>query len=363
MKRYQEILKDLLARPTAPFREGLVREYIAAFCRQRGIDVRVDGIGNVIATYGGPNAGQVFAFTAHMDHPGFIIEKDSRGGRTTAVFYGGVEESYFPGSVVRIFSELGPVRGVVTKTQFDRKKQSRRVWLELEDKVSRGDMGMWDLSSCRVRGDRLYSRACDDLVGCGAILCLLEELLRRKIRPRVMAVFTVAEEAGMHGARYVCQEKGVPEEACLIAIETSKVLPTVRMGEGVVIRVGDRVSVFTPAVTAFMVDCARQLSEKDRGFRYRRQLMDGGTCESTIYTRYGYRNGAVCIPLGNYHNRNERHGKIAMEYVSQSDFAAMVELFVAMVRKANDLPGYFDRRPERLAMRTRELGEQVMAKR
>jgi putative aminopeptidase FrvX len=60
---------------------------------------------------------------------------------------------------------------------------------------------MWDIPACRVQGDRLYSRACDDLIGCVSILSLLDELHRRKVHKKVTAVFTAATRSGLAGGQ------------------------------------------------------------------------------------------------------------------------------------------------------------------
>jgi putative aminopeptidase FrvX len=352
--------RELLPLPTAPFRENAVREHISAFCEERAIRVSRDRMGNLVATYGGGYANPVLAFSAHMDHPGFIVEADSRRKRTTARFYGGVEEGYFKGTGVIAFTNSGTVHGKITRVVSLPDIRAKRVWLELDANVRRGDVAMWDVSPFRVRGDRLYSRWCDDGAGCVAVLALLDELHRRRLQQKVMAVFTTAEEAGFHGVKYVCTRRKVPKSATVIAIEASSELPTARIGDGVVIRVGDRKSIFTPGITAFMVDAASRLRAEDADFRYQRKLMDGGTCESTVYSTFGHTNGAVCVPLGNYHNRNTCKGKIAAEYVSVSDVTNMVKLFLEMVKTSNALRGFT--RPGRPSYRatTGDLGEQML---
>ena len=356
-KRVLDTTKEVLGQPTAPFREGFVQSYIKRFCAKRGIECKQDGVGNLIVTYGGEYEDSRLAFAAHMDHPGFIAAEDSKGKKLQALFYGGVEESYFKGSRVRFFGENGEVCGKVTKTEFDLKKRIKRVWLTVEGNVSKGDMGMWDLGAYAIKGDRLQSRACDDLVGCGAILALLAELKRRRIRKKVVGAFTVSEEAGLHGAKYLCMKKRLTKKTNIVAIETSSELCNAKMGDGVVVRVGDASSIFTPEMTQFMVNAAKKI--KCDGFKYQRKLMDAGTCESSIYQAFGYCNGAVCVPLGNYHNRNFEKKKIAEEYVSVSDLENMVLLFIEMVRgsdkleeiKKKALPKYKDTR--------RELGERM----
>ena len=199
--------------------------------------------------------------------------------------------------------------------------------------------------------------SCDDTVGCAAVLALLDELCRRKIRKKVMAIFTVAEEAGFQGAKYICMKKRIPKSVNLIAIETSSRLPTANIGDGVVIRVGDRLNIFTPAVTAFMVDIAKDLKSKNKNFKYQRKLMDGGTCESTVYNAFKYTNGAVCIPLGNYHNRNVRTGKIQPEFVSMNDLYNMVQLFIETVRDANKFAKYTIAKLPAYKLQAGNLGE------
>ena len=62
------------------------------------------------------------------------------------------------------------------------------------------------------------------------------------------------------------------------------------MGGGVIIRVGDRTSVFDPAATAQLEDAAKAAEIK-----HQRALMQGGTCEATAYALYGYRTAAMCV--------------------------------------------------------------------
>ena len=353
------IAEELLSLPTAPFREHAVRDYVKSFCKARRITTRTDDMGNVIATYGGKYRNPTLAFGAHMDHPGFIIERDSKRRRTTALFYGGVEREYFKAAKVRVFSDVGEVVGRVTKTLFSRKQRLKRVWLTLDGEVKRGDAGMWDLAPFRVRGGRLYSRACDDVVGCAAALALFDELARRRLRRKALGVFTVAEEGGLHGAKYVAMNGRVPKRAHVIAIETSRELPHAKIGDGVVIRVGDRPNVFSPALTRFMEHAAGQVKKREKTFRVQRALMDGGTCEASIYQAFGYSAGAVCVPLGNYHNRNFRRRRLAAEYVSVNDLENMVRLFVEMVRRARDLPKFLSPKPPLYKEERRALGERL----
>jgi len=330
--RILTIIRALLACPTAPFREQRVRAHIERFCAERAISVKADAMGNLIAVYGRGSSDSGLAFCAHMDHPGFIITEDASGKTARAVFYGGVEARYFKGSRVRVFTENGQVKGSVLSVKIDKPLRRKLVRFSIDAPIQRGDIAMWDLPAFQVRQGRIYSRACDDLVGCAALLCLLDELKRRRVQKKVTACFTVAEEPGLHGAKHLCLTGALPKKTCIISIETSSVLPSAKMGDGVVIRVGDRSSIFAPAVTESLLNTAAKVQAKDKTFRFQRKLMDAGTCEATVFSRFGRPCGAVCIPLGNYHNRNVSTGRIGPEYVSADDFQNMVKLFIALAK-------------------------------
>ena len=115
------------------------------------------------------------------------------------------------------------------------------------------------------------------------------------------------------------------------------------MGEGVIVRVGDRTSIFDPGVTAELtaVATAEKLS-------FQRCLMSGGTCEATAYALDGYRCGALCIALGNYHNCGPET-RIASEFVSLSDVEGLVALCTALARRTAGQPNASEVLKSRLA--------------
>ena len=362
-KSLLSIAEPLMRLPTAPFREEAVRAHIREFCQARGMTVRQDAMGNLMADWGLRAASPTLVLEAHMDHPGFIMEKDSRRNRTSAVFYGRVEENYFPGSPVRVFTADGERTGHVVGRPVALSPRGLRVALTLNGPVKRGDLGMWNVPAFRVNGDTLAARVCDDLAGCAALLTCLDRLARKKRRPNVMALFTVAEEAGLNGAIYVCRKKALSTNAIIVSIETSREWPHARRGGGVVVRVGDIGAVFDPRVTRFMMHAAETVARQDRAFKVQRKLMDGGTCESSVYQAFGYATGAVCVPLGNYHNRNFARGRIAAERISVSDLMSMTRLFIGMADGLSEL-GRFLHPPRPVYREKRSLlGERFMVKR
>jgi endoglucanase len=191
-----------------------------------------------------------------------------------------------------------------------------------------GAFAMWDLPAFELKDGRIYSRACDDLVGCAAILALFQRLERIGAEATVYGLFTRAEEVGFVGAIHLAKSGLLPREITIVSLETSSDKGGLaRMGEGVVVRVGDRTAVFDDAATAVLTKVAA-----DAKIPHQRKLMSGGTCEATAYQLYCYRTAALCVALGNYHNCGPDH-QIAPEYVSVDDVAGMVQL---MTRAATE---------------------------
>ena len=277
------LARSILAQPTAPFHEDAVRaEILMQLAQCPHVTAEQDGFGNVIACYRRGSGEARYAFAAHMDHPGYVGEE----------FLGGVPAEYR--------EKNPPVRDF-------------------------GAFAMWDLPAFELRDGRIFSRACDDLIGCTAIVALFHELEKTGAEACVHGLFTRAEEVGFVGAIRLAQSGRVPQSLTIVSLETSseKGGPA-KMGAGVIVRVGDRTSIFDDAATASLTAAA-----KAADIPFQRCLMSGGTCEATAYQLYGYRSAGLCVALGNYHNCGPDL-QIASEFVSVDDVAGMVRLIVAV---------------------------------
>jgi len=135
----------------------------------------------------------------------------------------------------------------------------------------------------------------------------------------------------------VAAGNALPKNSLVVSLETSRELPGVKMEQGVILRVGDRTSIFDSQAMRFLAEVASGLKTKNKKFQYQRALMSGGTCEATAYQEFGFQTAAVCVALGNYHNCGERK-RIAAEFVSMADALGMVELLAAGARQMPRLP-------------------------
>jgi endoglucanase len=195
------------------------------------------------------------------------------------------------------------------------------------DDLRRGDFGGWDLPMFRYCSGKIRAAGIDDVLGVAAILAAITDAARRRLRTHLWGLFTRAEEVGFPGAIAAARSGRIPREALVLSLETSKERPWARIGDGPVVRVGDRTAMFDPSASWFLTETARRA-----GIRAQRCLMDGGTCEATAFAAHGYRVGGLCMALGNYHNIGPGR-RPAAEWVSATDFAGLVALTVEAARQ------------------------------
>ena len=333
-QRWLDILKRVMVEPTASFREEAIVAVVKDWCKAGGFTCLEDKSGNLTIKYrrGRKKKGQEWVFTAHMDHPSFVVRR-RRGKTLWADFRGGIHQDYFSGGPVRFFTENGDVLAKIKSAKRDKKLGWWCCTLELKKavKIPAGTLGMWDVPVFKKQGDRLSARACDDLAGVAAIMCALEELKKEKINGHVTAILTRAEEVGFVGAVAACESRTLPKNGKIIAIETSAEQPGAKLGDGVVIRVGDRTWTFDPTLTAHVSKAAALLKKDDKKFNYKRMLMPGGTCESTAFCVFGYQATGLCLPLGNYHNMGPKK-RIGPEKIHLGDYASLIKLLVSIPR-------------------------------
>ncbi|MEM6550695.1 MAG: M20/M25/M40 family metallo-hydrolase [Planctomycetota bacterium] len=360
----------LLAEPTAPFHEQNVIAAVLAEADRLGLESRVDRFGNVLVELNAAEAsGRALPLliTAHMDHPGFWAQRMLGPGRLLASWVGRVPRGLFEGASVRFYcgggtstqlplphgdsggaAEAGfalagtPVEGRVREVQaYEGEGDWARVELEVEGEVQPGSIGQWSLPPAELDGDFLRATAVDDVAGVASLLCVMQAFAAAQRsggalpERRVTLLFTRAEEAGFVGCTEFCRERvaqGLAGTAQVVGVEMSMASADAPLGEGVVVRVGDRRNVFDPATTDHLTRVAQQLAESVPGFAYQRKLMSGGTCESSVFQRYLGRSGAVCLPLANYHNHHAgtRPGGLEREAIHRQDFVGLVRLLIAL---------------------------------
>lgn len=378
------ILKTICDLPTAPFCEEHVMAWIEQFIRtlsppgtltyvfDNAGNLRVDHViepetsGGTTGDRDGREDRRQLVFEAHVDHPGFIsgewIDQDT--GLLRAEFLGGVKPSFFAGAGVRLFHPdgaspwtLATVEGIPERPA---NSDALTCVLKLRNRgiaVPVGTIGMWDLPDAALMGDLFAARVCDDLSGAAAMVCMLHAICERRICQPCTLLFTRGEEIGFLGALAAISDDTLlageqRKNCCVVGLENSRAMPQAAMGLGPVLRVGDRTSIFSSALTRFIKLTSDALADARPDYRCQRALMDGGTCDSTVFDAMGFDAAGITLPLANYHNmvaEDEalscvptvpRTGeKIGSEAIHVDDFFRLVELMVHLVERFHQYTG------------------------
>lgn len=347
-------LEQLVEIPTTSGREQSVIAWVRGWAgRRKGIVIDQDAHGNLLLTSDRSGDRPPLIATAHMDHPGFVV--DGMAGRTvSALFRGGVLAEYFPGAAVEFFDRSGVVHAG-TVVGFDASASTAEVRMAATVPLAVGDIGRWEFPARTLgpKGDLLRGHACDDLAGVAAALTAFEITRRKKSLGHFGVLLTRAEEEGFIGAIGAARSGSVSRDARLLSIETSRSFPDSPIGGGPIVRVGDLSSVFDSALTNAVTDTVR-----GRNLVHQRKLMVGGSCEATAFCAYGYSATGLCLALGNYHNMVDIDGvragwvaaRLAPEEISIADFENLVVLMVACAEDldtGDDLRSRLDARFER----------------
>lgn len=376
--RHHRWLTELTSLPTAAGREGRVVEWIERWVSERpGLSLTRDGSGNLVITRATPAwPGAPVFFTAHLDHPAFVVERVVGPGTIQCAFRGGVMEPYFDGARIAVHARGGGrAAGKIVGKPEGGGAPFTSYLAEIDgdhDGVMPGDVATWDLPPAEIKGGVLHAPACDDLAAVAAALAALDVLERgtgpgsptasdrgwgplppgespRRPTPDVRLLFTRAEEVGFIGAIAACRERTMPVGSRVLALENSRAFDESPVGGGPIVRVGDRMSVFSPALTGAVAAVAERIAggpqpkatqklSEAATWKWQRKLMPGGACEATVFCAAGYEATCLCLPLGNYHNMgdlaavqagtNTAPPRVAPEFISIADFDGLVDLLV-----------------------------------
>ena len=376
-----EILETLCLQPSVSYHERRVAREILRMLADAEIESQVDRWGNILATLPNENDVPPLVFVAHMDHPGFeaveALEVSEDDDLIVAEPRGGLgARAYDVGTGVHVISRDGSATyGVIESHDMLRRvgngrfARADRVMIRPDD----GPMNrkptelaypapvVLDLPSFSIDGDLIRGRQLDDLAGCATILAAMIAVGDGGSNNRpIVGLFTRAEEVGLVGAVLAATDEVIQKDAVVVSVETSLKSENAKQGEGVVIRVGDRMTTFDHAAESILHGAAHRITEhgKSNGFKAQRALMGAGGCEASAFKAHGYRVTGTSFPLGAWHN-TEDDGSIVPEYIHVDDFRSGVALITEAMRdggedRHDDPLRYLASFPETGAMRLRE---------
>ena len=338
-----DLLERLCEAPGVSGREGAVRGLVRRELAGLVDEISVDRMGNVLAVRRGDGGPRVM-LAAHMDEVGLLVKHVEEDGFLRVHPVGGVWSKFLGAQRVRVHCSAGGESLLGTMYESSdlgmphEKGKVPRVDEYFVDvglsgdlaaaKVSRGDFVTMDRGLDRM-GDRVVAKALDDRVGLFVIIETLKALPGG--RAEVIVVGSAQEEIGTRGATVAAH--GVPRDVG-VAVDTTHArdLPGVaqdkritRLGEGVSIKVMDRMQITHANLLAFVRALAR-----DRGIHHQLEVgLPGGTDAGAIeLAGDGSPPIALSIPC--------RYPHTASEVADIGDITATIQLLEAFLQEVTE---------------------------
>ena len=361
----ERLLLEITSLPTAAGREDRVIDAIGRWtkARARRLVLSRDRYGNLLVARHDfleacAKGARPLLVTAHLDHPAFVVTAVRAGARIAELdleFRGGVNDPYFQGAAIEVFDAASRRSYDARISSLDATtdpatKPFKTVVARLANaadakRISAGSIARWRFPKAEVKRGIVHTHACDDLAAVAAALVAFDRISRDRACAHVALLFTRSEEIGFIGAIGAARDGFVPKGARLVCLENSRSFPhDSPIGAGPIVRVGDRLSVFTTELTNRIGDLAAAYAKENPAFRFQRKLMPGGACEATAFASFGIASTCVCLPLGNYHNMEDIDGvaaggakaRVGREFISADDFHRLVELLEVVARRIDD---------------------------
>ncbi len=250
--------------------EAEVRKIVLEEIKPYADDVKVDAIGNILATKCGTGKNRLrVMLDAHMDEVGFMIVADDGDGIYRFENVGGIDVRHLVGKQVLVGKNRTPgVIGGKAVHLMDEDERKRKVPLDglridigLGGKASIGDYAGFATTFKRV-GPSILSKSIDDRIGVATVIELIKHA---PSNIDVCAAFTVQEEIGLRGAKVAAQYFN-PDMAIAIDSTPANDLPmhddseniayNTQLGLGPAIYIADGSTLHDPRLVRFLSETA-----------------------------------------------------------------------------------------------------------
>ncbi|MFB6287120.1 MAG: M42 family metallopeptidase [Candidatus Bipolaricaulia bacterium] len=312
-------------------------------------DVRVDPLGNLIATRHGRSE-RTLMLDAHMDEVGLMVSYVEETGFLRFATLGGWDARVIPSHGVSIKADTGDhVHGVVgTPPPHILKAEDRKKPFELDELFidvgarSRDDahrMGIHKGSPAVVHypfrtmnHPFVTGKALDDRAGCTVLVQTLDALQNADLDVTLVANFAVFEEVGLRGARTAAfaiePDVALALEGTVAAdvpgIDDARV-PT-KLGQGPALTVADRSLIASPRLLRLIQDVAT-----DDGIPCQLKTPPSGSTDAGAIqqSRGGVLAGVVSVPCRYIHS--------PFSILDLDDLDNAAQLTSAFARRAHEL--------------------------
>jgi putative aminopeptidase FrvX len=219
--------------------EGEVRKIVLEEVKPYADEIKVDAMGNVLATRLGRNRSKKqmrVMLDAHMDEVGFMIVADDGEGLYRFEIVGGIDVRHLVGKQVLVGKERTPaVIGGKPIHLMNGDERTRKVPLDalridmgLSGKAKVGDYAGFATKFRRV-GPSILSKSIDDRIG---VATLIELFKQAPSNLDLCVAFSVQEEIGLRGAKVAAQYFN-PEVGIAVDSTPAYDLPLYEDGENI----------------------------------------------------------------------------------------------------------------------------------
>lgn len=341
-------LTQLLETPSPSGYERPVQDVVRAYAGRFADSVRTDLHGNVIAVRN-PEAPFRILLAGHCDQIGLIVQYIDDDGFIYFQSIGGWDVSVLIGQRVTIWTEGGPVPGVIGRKPIHLLSEEERkslpklkdLWIDIgaaskaeaSQKVRVGDPITLELAHRELLNNRLIASGLDDKSGAWVVIEALRRIDREKLQTACYAVATVQEELGLRGAR--TSAFGIdPHVGVAVDVTFATDCPTMEKKEEGEIKLGKGPVIYRgPNMNPKVVDRLIHAAEA-HGIPY--QLAASGKATGTDanaiqVNRAGVATGLISVP-----NRY-MHSPVEMVCVDDMDAAAtLLARFVESITPQDD---------------------------
>ena len=308
-----EITRTLVESYGPSGHEDQIRALIQAEIKDLADEIRVDALGNLIATVQGDGSGRRVMLAAHMDEIGVIVTHIDEKGFLRIGSVGGVRPGLCPGNRVRFAN--GTIGAIYVERLSSPNTQPTMEQLYV-------DVGATDRDSCPVKvgdmagfdrafvaqGDRWTAKSMDDRIGCVVLIEAMRRIKEQalKLAHTVHFVFSVQEEVGVRGATTAAYglepEIGISVDVTLTGDTPKAAAMAVVLGDGPAIKVKDRGMIAHAGLVQLMVDQAVAA-----GIPYQLEVLTAGSTDARAMqlTQSGVIAGCVSIPCRYVHSVSE----------------------------------------------------------
>ncbi|GAB4158499.1 MAG: M42 family metallopeptidase [Planctomycetaceae bacterium] len=306
-------LKKMLATPSPSGYEERIQQIVREYAGGFADEVTTDWHGNVSAVVN-PTGSPRIMLAGHCDQIGLLVKHIDEFGFLRVQPIGGWDPLMLIGQKLQIWTENGPVNGVIARkpihllTDEERSKIPKiaEMWIDIgardeneaREVVAIGDPVTLDLGFRELRNGLATAPGMDNRVGVWVVMSALKQVSQGNPDAAVYAVSTVQEEIGLRGAKTSAFSID-PHLGIAVDVTHATDCPTIEEGEHGRVHVGAGPVLFrgpniNPIVFRDLMSLAKEHSipVQPNGF-HRAASNDGNALQ---INRGGVATGIVALP-------------------------------------------------------------------